>query len=173
MEKSYYKSPVGNLEIVCQNDELVLLRLIAEQKNSDAESEFMREIKTQLEAYFSGKIQKFDIKVNPQGTEFQKFVWNELCNIPYGKTESYSEIAARLGCKNASRAVGGACNKNPIMIIIPCHRVVSKNGSLGGFAYGCCIKQSLLELEQSNNGENISHFSENFQKNVNSKKFFL
>lgn len=102
----------------------------------------------QLNEYFLGKRQKFDIKINPTGSEFQKKVWSELLKIPYGKTKSYQKIAKAIGNPNAQRAVGSACNKNPIMIIIPCHRVISKNGKIGGFAYGNTIKQQLLEIEK-------------------------
>ena len=80
---------------------------------------------------------------------FQKKVWKELQKIQYGKTKSYSEIAVAIGNRNAQRAIGSACNKNPIMIIIPCHRVISKNGKLGGFVYGNSVKQKLLEIENS------------------------
>ncbi|MBQ1612446.1 MAG: methylated-DNA--[Alphaproteobacteria bacterium] len=103
----------------------------------------------QLEEYFSGKRKTFDIKINPAGTEFQKRVRHELLKIPYGSTKSYSEIARNIGKPNAQRAVGSACNKNPIMIVIPCHRVVSKNGDLAGFACGLNVKKKLLELEKT------------------------
>ena len=93
----------------------------------------------------------FDIKINPAGTDFQKLVWKELQKIPYGKIKSYSEIAAATGNKNVQRAVGTACNKNPIMIIIPCHRVISKNNNLGGYVYGSKIKQKLLNIENGIN----------------------
>ena len=103
--------------------------------------------KKQLDEYFLGKRTIFNIKINPKGTDFQKLVWSELQNIPYGETKSYSEIATVAGNKNAQRAVGNACNKNPIMIIIPCHRVVSKSNNIGGYAYGRSIKQKLLNIE--------------------------
>ena len=147
MEKSYYKSPIGILEIICENGELVSLKLVDYCEKSNFETDFIKDIKNQLDEYFSEKRKVFDIKINPTGTDFQKLVWSELQNIPYGKIKSYSEIAAAAGNKNAQRAVGNACNKNPIMIIIPCHRVVSKNNSLGGFAYGSEIKQKLLNIE--------------------------
>jgi len=147
MEKSYYSSPIGNLEIVCKNDELVALKIVNQSGMAQKENDFIRKIKCQLEEYFSGKRQKFDIKTEPQGTEFQKRVWAELQKIPYGKTKSYAEIAQDIGNANAQRAVGSACNKNPVMIVIPCHRVVSKNGELGGFAYGVSVKQKLLGIE--------------------------
>jgi len=147
MEKSYYKSPIGILEIICENNELVSLKIIKTIANNGVDTDFIKKIKYQLDEYFSGKRQNFDIKINPEGTEFQKLVWKELQNIPYGKTKSYSKITITLGKLNAQRAVGSACNKNPIMLIIPCHRVISKTGNLGGFAYGNTVKQKLLEIE--------------------------
>lgn len=147
MEKSYYKSPIGNLEISCKNNELVSLKMVETIANNGEASDFVNEIQSQLDEYFLGKRQKFDIKINPKGTDFQKLVWKQLQKIHYGKTKSYSEIAIAIGKPNAQRAVGSACNKNPIMLIIPCHRVVSKNGNIGGFAYGNIIKQKLLDIE--------------------------
>lgn len=147
MEKSYYKSTIGILEIICENGKLVSLKLVDYCEKSNVETNFIKDIKKQLGEYFSGKRTTFDIKINPTGTDFQKMVWKELQNIPYGETKSYSEIAAAAGNKNAQRAVGNACNKNLIMIIIPCHRVVSKNNNIGGYAYGRSIKQKLLNIE--------------------------
>ncbi len=149
MEKSFYKSPIGILEFACENDELIYLKLSADFNQSSKETVFIKNIKLQLEEYFLGKRHCFDIKINPQGTDFQKFVWKELQKIPYGETKSYSDIAEAVGNKNAQRAVGSACNKNPLMIIIPCHRVISKNGEIGGFAYGNSVKQNLLNLEKN------------------------
>ena len=147
MEKSYYKSTIGILEIICENNKLVSLKLVDYCEKSNIETDFIKDIKKQLGEYFLGKRTIFNIKINPKGTDFQKLVWSELQNIPYGKIKSYSEIAAATGNKNAQRAVGNACNKNPIMIIIPCHKVVSKNNNLGGYAYGRSIKQKLLNIE--------------------------
>lgn len=147
MEKSYYYSPIGILEIICENNELVSLKTADNSLENNIDTDYIKKIKFQLNEYFSGQRQKFDIKINPKGTEFQKKVWCELREIPFGKVKNYSEIATAIGNKNAQRAVGSACNRNPIMIIIPCHRVISKNGNIGGFAYGNCVKQTLLELE--------------------------
>ncbi len=147
MEKSYYKSPIGILEIICENNKLVSLKLVDCCEKTTVETNFIKDIKNQLDEYFSGKRKVFDIKINPVGTDFQKLVWKELQKIPYDKTRNYSEIAAAAGNKNAQRAVGNACNKNPIMIIIPCHRVISKNNNLGGYAYSSEIKQKLLNIE--------------------------
>lgn len=148
MEKTYYKSPIGFLEIICENNELISLQLVKSTEKQSSETDFTKQIKLQLEEYFSGKRQKFDIKISPKGTDFQKRVWAELLKIPYGETKSYSDIAENIGNKNAKRAVGNACNKNHIMIIIPCHRVIAKGGSLGGFACGNAVKQNLLILEK-------------------------
>lgn len=104
----------------------------------------------QLDEYFAGKRKTFDLRLNPKGTPFQKKVWAALCEIPYGKTASYKEIAQAVGNPDAARAVGMACNKNPIAIVIPCHRVVGSNGALTGYASGLDRKKQLLEFEQSN-----------------------
>lgn len=149
MDKFYYKSPIGVLEIICNNNELILLKVVYKLGTSCQKTNIIKNIIRQLDEYFLGKRQVFDIEIAPNGTEFQKQVWQELQKIPYGKTCSYSKIAENINNKNAQRAVGSACNKNPIMIIIPCHRVISKNGNIGGFAYGNSIKQKLLELENN------------------------
>lgn len=103
--------------------------------------------KAQILEYMAGKRQTFDLKLNPKGTEFQKRVWRALSEIPYAETRSYKEIAISIGNGNASRAVGMANNKNPIPLIIPCHRVVGSSGRLTGYAFGLEIKKRLLELE--------------------------
>jgi len=104
----------------------------------------------QFESYFKGELTSFDVKFNISGTSFQKKVWQELEKIEYGETISYGEIAKRVGNPKAARAVGMANSKNPIPIIIPCHRVIGKDGSLTGFGGGLEIKQYLLELEKRN-----------------------
>lgn len=147
MENFYYKSPIGILEITCEKETLFSLKLVKKANKSDSETALIKEIKTQLNEYFSGKRKVFNIKLNPKGTAFQKKVWEKLRKIPYGETKSYSEIATALGNQNAQRAVGSACNKNHILIIIPCHRVISKNGNIGGFEYGSKVKEKLLNLE--------------------------
>jgi len=102
----------------------------------------------QLEEYFEGKRRKFDVPLNPQGTEFQRSVWRTLQEIPYGETRSYKQVAQAAGSPNACRAVGLANNKNPIWIMIPCHRVIGSDGSLTGYGGGLEMKQKLLELEK-------------------------
>lgn len=110
--------------------------------------DFFSETTRQILEFLADKRTKFDVKLNPQGTEFQKKVWAELCSIPKGETRSYKEIAQKIGNEKASRAVGMANSKNPIPLIIPCHRVVGANGNLTGFAHGLRIKQQLIEIEK-------------------------
>lgn len=108
----------------------------------------LQEAKEQLEEYFAGKRKEFDLPISSHGTEFQKKVWNALRQIPYGETRSYREIAVQIGNPKACRAIGGANNKNPIMIIVPCHRVIGADGSLVGFGGGLPAKEYLLALER-------------------------
>ena len=101
----------------------------------------------QLEEYFAGKRRHFDLPLQPNGTAFQQSAWNALISIPYGETRSYKQVAQMIGNPDASRAVGMANNRNPIMIIIPCHRVIGADGALAGYGGGLTMKQRLLELE--------------------------
>lgn len=107
-----------------------------------------REAIRQLRAYFAGELKQFDLPLAPEGTPFQQKVWRELCNIPYGETTSYGELARRVGNSKACRAVGLANGSNPIPIVIPCHRVIGANGKLTGYGGGLHIKEKLLALEQ-------------------------
>ena len=151
-EKFYYTSPVGLLEITTEKDFITDLKIIKDCDRNfgakiDEDSDFFKKIKEQLDQYFAGELKNFDINLSLTGTDFQKKVWGELQKIPYGQTKTYQEIADLLGSPNAQRAVGSACNKNPIMILIPCHRVISKNCGIGGFAAGVDAKIFLLNLE--------------------------
>jgi methylated-DNA-[protein]-cysteine S-methyltransferase len=103
----------------------------------------------QLDQWFSGTRTDFDLPLAPQGTPFMSAVWNALCEIPYGQTASYSDIAAALGNPQAVRAVGMANHRNPVAIVIPCHRVIGKDGSLTGYAGGLALKERLLAFERS------------------------
>jgi methylated-DNA-[protein]-cysteine S-methyltransferase len=110
------------------------------------ESAFV-ELRRQLDAYFAGELESFDLDLAPSGTPFQREVWSALCTIPYGATASYGEIAHAVGQPGAARAVGGANNRNPIAIVIPCHRVIGAGGSLTGYGGGLPRKRWLLALE--------------------------
>ncbi|MDK9712065.1 methylated-DNA--[protein]-cysteine S-methyltransferase [Acidaminobacter sp.] len=111
------------------------------------ETPLIREAHQQLEDYLSGARQTFDLPIAPTGTDFQKNVWSALRQIPYGTTQTYADIAKSIGSPSASRAVGTACGRNPILIITPCHRVIGTNGKLTGFAAGLDVKTTLLQLE--------------------------
>ncbi|MDY6358926.1 MAG: methylated-DNA--[protein]-cysteine S-methyltransferase [Cyanobacteriota bacterium] len=146
--KYLYKSPIGYLTFCIENDfALVGLKPAQSDFIQDSGTPFSNKIKQELEEYFSYERKYFDINIKFYGTDFQKSVWSELLKISYGKTETYGQIAQNIGNVNYSRAVGNACNKNPVMIIVPCHRVVSSNGKQGGYAYGAKIKSYLLNLE--------------------------
>ncbi|WP_294404762.1 methylated-DNA--[protein]-cysteine S-methyltransferase [uncultured Clostridium sp.] len=118
--------------------------------NSPYESDLIKNAYNQLQEYFSGKRKSFDLPLAPKGTDFQKKVWKALQEIPYGSTCSYKDIAVKIGNKNSCRAVGNANNKNPIFIVIPCHRVIGANGSLVGYGGGLDLKKKLLDLEKNN-----------------------
>ena len=109
----------------------------------------VNEAACQLQAYFDGKLDAFDLPAAPEGTGFERKVWTQLQRIPYGSTAAYGQLARRIGRPTASRAVGAACGKNPVAIIIPCHRVVGADGSLTGYSAGLARKRKLLALERS------------------------
>lgn len=146
----YYETPIGKLGIAEEYGFLTNIYFMNAKQPLDAklyETETIKETFNQLCEYFRGDRKEFDIPLNPSGTDFQQTVWSELLNIPYGKTRTYKDISKELGDEKAVRATGNACNKNPIPIIIPCHRVLGSDGSLTGYAGGTEIKQKLLKLE--------------------------
>lgn len=150
MEKVFfYDTPVGKLCIGEENDSItrVTWSKVPEEYIQE-ETELILNCKIQLEEYFAGKRKNFDLPLAPKGTDFQKRVWKALTDIPYGETRTYGEIAAAVGNPKAARAVGMANNKNPIGIIVPCHRVVGADGKLVGYAGGMEKKEWLLNLEQ-------------------------
>lgn len=141
-------SPFGALLIGWDTDGVVSVRLTSESPQENPSNSMIHPVATQLQEYFSGIRKDFDLTLAPKGTPFQKLVWRELTNIPYGQTRTFGEIAAAIGKPGAARAVGMACNRNPIWLLIPCHRVVGRNGALTGYAGGLDMKCKLLELEQ-------------------------
>ena len=146
----YYESPIGKLVIV-HNDRgitnLYLAHLLQIENAIQEETDLIKEAVKQLDEYFNGLRQSFDLPLAPAGTHFQQKVWHALRNIPCGKTYSYKQIAEQIGSPKASRAIGMANNKNPILLLIPCHRVIGANGKLIGFAAGLEMKKYLLTLE--------------------------
>jgi len=151
MSIHHYQSPVGILEIKTDDRAVTNLDML---KNAPAiwqtaTDPLIVETCKQLDEYFSGKRKAFDLPLSPKGTPFQQAVWKQLQAIPYGKTISYSQEAKAINRPKACRAVGSANGKNPIAIIIPCHRVIGANGGLGGYAGGLDIKIQLLNLEKA------------------------
>jgi methylated-DNA-[protein]-cysteine S-methyltransferase len=114
-----------------------------------AEEKILLKVVSQLEDYFAGNLRAFDIPLDLIGTDFQKKVWQQLLEIPYGKTISYAELAKRVGNPLASRAVGTANGRNPISVIVPCHRVIASDGGMGGYSGGLPVKAYLLDLEKA------------------------
>jgi methylated-DNA-[protein]-cysteine S-methyltransferase len=142
------KTPVGPLTLIANDNALTNVEFgKAPCGTLDAKNKILIEAEKQLKKYFSGELKDFDLPLDPQGTEFQKRAWSELRKIPYGQVISYGEQAKRAHKPQAMRAIGSANGKNPFAIIVPCHRVIAKNGKLGGYACGLSIKRKLLKLE--------------------------
>ncbi|GAU78313.1 methylated-DNA--[protein]-cysteine S-methyltransferase [Fusibacter sp. 3D3] len=144
------ETPFGIIEIISESPYLLRIDILrtTEGERPINPNEITEKTKRQLDEYFEGKRVDFDLPLSPQGTAYQKKVWQYLLEIPYGVTISYKTLACWTGNENASRAVGHANSKNPIMIVIPCHRVIGKNGTLTGYAGGLDVKQWLIEHEQ-------------------------
>ena len=152
---STFESPIGPLLLMSDGRSLIGLHTDSDKHRPAMRPDWIRdeagapfaEVKAQLRAYFEGRLTKFDLPLAPQGTEFQLRVWRELRGIPYGETISYAELARRIGQPQASRAVGHANARNPISIIVPCHRVIGADNSLTGYAGGLERKRKLLAHE--------------------------
>ena len=146
-------SPIGPLTCIARDGVLTNVSMHEQRHTSpppvDAitDDAWFKDVAAQLDAYFAGELSTFDLEMNLLGTPFQQRVWSQLCDIPYGETISYGELARRIGNANASRAVGLANGRNPIALIVPCHRVIGANGSLTGYGGGLERKTWLLEHE--------------------------
>ena len=155
MQKKFWTTmdtPVGELFIAGRDGKITDVRFHRPRKGFpgplwERSDEPFMEAKKQLEEYFSGERTKFEVKLAPEGTTFQRTVWCDLRRIPYARTITYGELAKRIGKPHAARAVGGANGKNPISIIVPCHRVIGADGRLTGYGGGIGVKKKLLELE--------------------------
>ncbi|MFE1439619.1 methylated-DNA--[protein]-cysteine S-methyltransferase [Streptomyces sp. NPDC058739] len=153
-QHSVIDSPYGLLTLVADDGVLCGLYM-TDQRHRPAEDTFgtfddtlFAEVEEQLQAYFAGELKEFSLELRLHGTPFQRSVWEQLVRIPYGETRSYGQLADALGNPNASRAVGLANGKNPVSIIVPCHRVVGADGSLTGYGGGIARKQRLLDFER-------------------------
>jgi len=155
MESVYIKTPLGTAKIVGNENGIAVISILEEGELSKEIPSALHEIVTQLQDYFNGKRRDFNIKINPKGTEFQRKVWNELLTIPFGKTMSYLELSKKLGDVKAIRAVASANGKNPLWIVIPCHRVIGTDGSLTGYAGGLWRKKWLLEHENPSSQQSL------------------
>jgi methylated-DNA-[protein]-cysteine S-methyltransferase len=146
----YYETQIGKIGIV--DNRIAIIHVcfgeIGSKDVNICETPLLKKASEQIQEYLNGKRKEFDLPLAPQGTEFQQRVWKALQDIPHGKTNSYKDIAIIIGNIKASRAVGMANNKNPIPILIPCHRVIGANGKLVGYAGGLELKEKLLKIER-------------------------
>lgn len=148
MYNQYLQSPCGLILIQATDRGITAIRFVEESSSQmSAPSQLTMEASRQLEAYFAGQLTDFDLPLDAKGTQFQQSVWRALCAIPYGETRSYQDIAHAIDNPKGVRAVGLANGKNPISIVVPCHRVIGSNGKLTGYAGGLDRKSLLLELE--------------------------
>jgi len=155
-ETTYYKTPIGIAKIVGNENGISSVTVIDEElKISKKTPTCLKNCVQQLKEYFDGTRTEFTIRLNPQGTDFQKRVWQELLHVPHGKTRTYLEQSIQLGNVKAIRAVASANGKNPIWIIIPCHRIIGSDGSLTGYAGGIWRKKWLLEHENPSNQQSL------------------
>lgn len=147
-DHAYLETPLGTAEIVGDDEGIISISISDKKEKTDSEiPDSLMDCIEQLKEYFEGERQDFNLKLNPEGTDFQKGVWKELLTIPFGKTTTYLKQTLALGNEKAIRAVAAANGKNPISIIVPCHRVIGTNGSLTGYAGGLWRKKWLLEHE--------------------------
>ena len=148
MDTCYIETPLGHAKIVGDVNGIASVSVLdTQQELSEVIPKTLLECVTQLKAYFNNERKSFDLKLNPEGTTFQKSVWKQLETIPYGKTISYLDLSKQLGDVKAIRAAASANGKNPLWIIVPCHRVIGSDGSLTGYAGGLHRKQWLLNHE--------------------------
>lgn len=148
MSTAIIKTPLGPAEVCGDSAGISSIKILEEETLITTEIHIeLQEATDQLHAYFHGKIEQFNLKLNPTGTDFQKKTWNALLEIPFGKTISYLELSKNMGDVKAIRAVAAANGKNPLWIVIPCHRVIGSDGSLTGYAGGLWRKKWLIEHE--------------------------
>ena len=164
MNKTVIDSPIGKIAIFAENEKIIRISIKTEEKSDSVITEkILLKAEKQLFEYFSGKRRFFKLEYEFFGTDFQKSVWRELEKIPFGETKTYGEIAAAIGNPKAGRAVGSSCNKNPLAIIVPCHRVIGAGGKLTGFACGTEVKKWLLGHEAGLKGKHNENRMENLR----------
>jgi methylated-DNA-[protein]-cysteine S-methyltransferase len=147
--QTFYESPIGTIEITATENGISSLYFREKALETGSPSRMLKKCIKQLDEYFKGKLREFDLELDLQGTPFQLRVWNELLKIPFGETVSYRELSRRIGNVSSIRAVGNANGKNPVSIIVPCHRVIGSDGKLVGYGGGLPRKKWLLDFERS------------------------
>lgn len=155
METAFIELPLGITKIVGDENGISIISILSEGEITSKIPKNLKECISQLGEYFDGQRHGFDFKMNPQGTDFQQKVWQELLNIPFGKTISYLDLSKKLGDVKAIRAVASANGRNPLWIVVPCHRVIGTNGSLTGYAGGLWRKKWLLEHESPSKQQSL------------------
>lgn len=156
MDLCYIETPLGYAKIVGDNNGIASVSIVdTYEEASQTIPETLTECASQLKAYFNNQLKSFNLKLNPKGTDFQKKVWEQLQLIPYGKTISYLDLSKQLGDTKAIRAAASANGKNPLWIIVPCHRVIGSDGSLTGYAGGLHRKQWLLNHESKHKQQTL------------------
>lgn len=155
-QTTYYKTPIGIAKIEGDENGIQAITVLDDEIVFVEEiPNYLKDCVQQLDEYFKGTRSTFNLKLNPKGTPFQQKVWNELLNVPYGKTRTYLEQSKKLGDIKAIRAVASANGKNPLWIVIPCHRIIGSNGSLTGYAGGIWRKKWLLEHENPSTQQSL------------------
>jgi len=153
MKVYYYETILGKMRIAEENE--VIVEIVLDKLNYPLKDDYevketplIKQVMKEINEYFNGERKQFDFPFRLNGTEFQNKVWNSLCDIPYGETKTYKQIAEAIGSPKASRAVGLANNKNRLIIVVPCHRVIGSNGKMVGYAGGIDLKEKLLNIEE-------------------------
>ena len=146
---SYYKSIIGLIEVKAYSHSIFSIDIVAKKEKEYNSNSITEDCVRQLDEYFKGLRKEFNIPITIYGTDFQMAVWEEIMSVPFGQTASYKDIAIRIGKAKAARAVGNALNKNPILIVMPCHRIIGSSGGIKGFKHGMGIRKRLVQIEKS------------------------
>ena len=155
MDTCFINTPLGIAKIQADENGISIISILSEGELTIEIPKNLKESVSQIQDYFDGKLTNFNLKINPKGTKFQQKVWKELINIPFGKTISYLDLAKKLGDPKVIRAAASANGKNPLWIVVPCHRVIGTDGSLTGYAGGLWRKKWLLEHENPKNQQSL------------------
>ncbi len=148
MATQYLDSPIGTLMMMSDGKKMMRIAITKKEGKNEPDA-LTQQCAAELKRFFAGTVESFSVPIAVEGTSFQKSVWNAMRKIPYGHTKTYAEIARKIGKPKAVRAVGSACGKNPLLVLVPCHRVIGSNRTLGGFSAGISAKKLLLAYEKN------------------------